>query len=228
MARLSLQEAARMLGVSPQTLRRWARQGMLGIRRPEGEPTFHPSELEQWARSHGLHLRPRPAAPPVATLEPDGRTRGLFEALVAGGIQRDLAAISRGEALTLLVSRVALPERADPEDLLDQLRQREALSSTGLGHGVALPHPRTPSSAFVDRPLVLLGLFENPVDWQAIDGQPVHSAFLLLNPTPAGHLKILSRLAFLLRDDAFCGLLARKAADEEILQAVRKGEPGLP
>lgn len=217
-----------MLGVSPQTLRRWARQGMLGMRRPEGEPTFHASELEQWACSHGLHLRPRPPSSPVATLAPGGRSQGLSEALAAGGIHRGLAATSREHALSLLVSRVALPGRADPEALLDQLREREALSSTGLGHGVALPHPRTPSSAFVSRSLVLLGLFELPVDWQAIDGQPVHSAFLLLNPTPVEHLKILSRLAFLLRDDSFCALLGRKATDEEILQAVREGEPRLP
>lgn len=88
-----------------------------------------------------------------------------------------------------------LPERA----IFDVILQRERLGSTGVGNGIAIPHGKLSNLSS------LVGIFarvETPVDFEALDDQPVDLVFLLLAPEGAGadHLKALSRIARVLRD----------------------------
>lgn len=88
-----------------------------------------------------------------------------------------------------------LPER----EIFDVILQRERLGSTGVGNGIAIPHGK------LSKLSSLVGIFarlETPVDFEALDDQPVDLVFLLLAPEGAGadHLKALSRIARVLRD----------------------------
>ncbi|MDI7864748.1 PTS IIA-like nitrogen regulatory protein PtsN [Rhizobiaceae bacterium n13] len=88
-----------------------------------------------------------------------------------------------------------LPER----EIFDVILQRERLGSTGVGNGIAIPHGKLSSVSSI------VGIFarlETPVDFEALDDQPVDLVFLLLAPEGAGadHLKALSRIARVLRD----------------------------
>jgi PTS system nitrogen regulatory IIA component len=142
-----------------------------------------------------------------------------------GGGVEGLSGETPKEVLGALIDAAPLPLEVDRRSLLEQLFQRENLASTGLGHGVALPHPRTPSPEFSPEPMVILGQLVQPMDWRALDGEPVHTVLLLLNPSPDIHLKILSRLAFLLREERFHSLLATQAGFAEILVMVASMEP---
>ena len=88
------------------------------------------------------------------------------------------------------------------------LMQREKLGSTGVGNGVAIPHGKLPK---LDKLFGLFARLDRPVDFEALDGQPVDLIFLLLAPEGAGadHLKALARVARLLRDPE----VARKLRD---------------
>jgi len=102
--------------------------------------------------------------------------------------------------------------------ILEVLQQREKLGSTGVGHGIAIPHGK------LSRLSKLFGLFarlERPIDFEALDGQPVDLVFLLLAPEGAGadHLKALARVARLLRDADVARKL-RSSRDAETLYAV--------
>ena len=102
--------------------------------------------------------------------------------------------------------------------ILEVLQQREKLGSTGVGHGIAIPHGK------LSRLSKLFGLFarlEWPIDFEALDGQPVDLVFLLLAPEAAGadHLKALARVARLLRDADVARKL-RSSRDAETLYAV--------
>ena len=219
---LNVQEAATLLGVSSDTLRRWARQGLLGMRLPSGDLQFRKPELERWAREHGLRLR-APATARAATSVTDELP--LLSAMRRGGFVPRVTGADRFEALADLVRQAPLAGEVDRAQLLEQLVSRERLSSTGLGHGVALPHPRTPSAAFARESAVVVGFLERALDWEAVDQQPVHSVMLLLSPAPAAHLKVLSRVAFLLRDDGFCQMLAEHAGEDLVLAKVEELEP---
>ncbi|NQU48606.1 MAG: PTS sugar transporter subunit IIA [Planctomycetes bacterium] len=230
---LSLDEAAKMLGVSSGTVRRWAREGLLGVRRPSGGFRFETSQLRRWARSQGLRIHDVssvpvrgswPALSPPAS-DAESNAQPLTFALSRGGVvEIDQASTSR-EVMREMVNKAPLAPEVDREDLFDQLLQREGLTSTGLGDGVALPHPRQPSAEFSAQPMVVLAQLKPAIDWRALDGKPVHSVLLLLNPSPNVHLKILSRLAFLLRDAEFQQLLEDQADFDKILAAVATKEP---
>jgi PTS system nitrogen regulatory IIA component len=93
--------------------------------------------------------------------------------------------------------------------------QREKLGSTALGAGIAIPHGKLPK---LDRIYGVFARLERPIDFEALDGQPVDLVFVLLAPESAGadHLKALSRIARLLRDPQLANQL-RDASDAEAI-----------
>ena len=115
--------------------------------------------------------------------------------------------------------RTGLAER----QIFETVLQRERLGSTGVGNGIAIPHGKL---AGVERLMGVFARLENPVDFDAIDGEPVDLVFLLLAPENAGadHLKALSRIARTLRDPVRVERL-RATSDEDALLAVL-ADPG--
>jgi PTS system nitrogen regulatory IIA component len=90
--------------------------------------------------------------------------------------------------------------------VLDALLARESLGPTGVGHGVALPHARLPGLEQVVGAFVLL---DKPIDFNAVDRQPVDLAFALFAPEDAGveHLKALALVSRTLRESSICAKL---------------------
>jgi len=129
-----------------------------------------------------------------------------------------LKAKSKKQLLQDLSARAApitgIPER----DIFDVLLQRERLGSTGLGHGVAIPHGKLHG---LKRIAGVFARLAEPIDFEAIDGQKVDIVVLLLAPEGAGadHLKALARISRLLRDGAAVEKL-RAARDASALYAV--------
>jgi nitrogen PTS system EIIA component len=122
------------------------------------------------------------------------------------------------QALQEIAAKAAALTGQSDRAILEILLQREKLGSTGVGNGVAIPHGKLPKLGKV------FGLFarlERPVDFEALDGQPVDLVFLLLAPEGAGadHLKALARVARLLRDPEVARKL-RESRDAEALYAV--------
>lgn len=106
----------------------------------------------------------------------------------------------------------------DEQAVFETLAQRERLGSTGIGEGVAIPHGKLPG---LDRLFGLVARLERPVDFEALDGQPVDIAFLLLAPEGAGaeHLKALAQVARLLREPGILERI-RAARDASALYAL--------
>jgi nitrogen PTS system EIIA component len=102
--------------------------------------------------------------------------------------------------------------------IFEILLQREKLGSTAVGNGIAIPHGKLPK---LDRLFGLFARLERPIDFEALDGQPVDLVFLLLAPEGAGadHLRALARVARLLRDHDVARKL-RESRDAEALYAV--------
>lgn len=111
----------------------------------------------------------------------------------------DVRAAGKAELLSELTGRAATALKLPPELILKELLKREELGSTGLGDGVALPHTRLLQ---LTKPLGVLARLSRPIDFDAIDGQPVDLVFLLLLPAqPHGEqLNALASVARKLRD----------------------------
>ncbi len=99
-----------------------------------------------------------------------------------------------GSKRGVLSEMIALLPSMDADQVMDLVMAREKLGSTGIGHGVALPHARMPG---LTEPVIVLLRHRDGVDFDAIDGQPVHLVLLLLVPDDddKGHLDLLAQLA---------------------------------
>lgn len=116
------------------------------------------------------------------------------------------AASSKKRLLHDLGDLAASAYALDVTTVVDALQDRESLGPTGVGHGVALPHARLDGLDKVSGAFVLL---EKPVDFEAVDRQPVDIAFALFAPKEAGveHLKALALVSRTLRESSICAKL---------------------
>jgi PTS system nitrogen regulatory IIA component len=127
------------------------------------------------------------------------------------------------EELAQLLSR-GVPG-VDASDILNSLSAREKLGSTGLGHGVAIPHGRM---AGVNESVGAFMRLKHPLDYDAHDGQPVDLVFGLLVPQGAteAHLKHLAAIAEMFSDEAFCQKLRGAADETSLYQLLKSYAPG--
>ena len=112
----------------------------------------------------------------------------LSDALKAGGISYRIGGNDKPSVLHVIVDILNLPEEVDRGFLYQVLMARETLGSTGIGDGIAIPHVRNPVVLHVSKPSMTLCFLDHPIDFGAIDGQPVSTLFTLISPTVRAHL----------------------------------------
>lgn len=148
----------------------------------------------------------------------------LSELLSIDRIKIPLESETKDDLLRELVGVASAPAD-DParDDVLRAVREREAVLSTGIGHGVAIPHGK--SSAVGDLRMAA-GRAAAPVDFDALDGQPVSLFFLLVGPESAAgpHIKALSRISRLVRKDEVRDKLVAARTAQEFMDALREAE----
>jgi len=129
-----------------------------------------------------------------------------------------LPATSKKQAIQELAKRAAQITGIHERTVFDVLLERERLGTTGVGNGIAIPHGKLPG---LNRLYGLFARLEKPIDFEAVDDQPVDLIFLLLAPEGAGadHLKALARVSRLLRDRTICEKL-RGSDEAEALYAL--------
>lgn len=112
---------------------------------------------------------------------------------------------------------------AEPEPLLSALLAREKVLSTGIGHGIAVPHAISPAAG---TPQVVLGIAPGGVEFQAMDGGPVYVFFVLLSPPDGAghHTRLLARIARLGRDPDFVTGLRDHPEPEAAIARIREYE----
>ena len=143
---------------------------------------------------------------------------GDFAELLRGdAIVPCLQASDKGAALAAIARHAAPIAGLMPSLILERVREREALGTTGFGQGVAIPHARIAGLSGIT---VVLARLAAPLDYEALDGEPVDLMVLLLSPESAGadHLKALARISRALRNREILAAL-RAAPDIEAMRA---------
>jgi nitrogen PTS system EIIA component len=127
----------------------------------------------------------------------------ITDILTPAGVVANLRAANKRQALQELAKRAAQLAGKHERAIFEVLLERERLGTTGIGHGTAIPHGRMPD---LPQLYAVFARLEKPIDFEAIDGEPVDLIFLLLTPASSGadHLKALARISRLLRDKAVC------------------------
>jgi len=148
----------------------------------------------------------------------------ISDLLAPDAILPALKVQSKKQLLQELAARAHQIARLPERRIFETLVERERLGTTGVGAGIAIPHGRMAEAGSIT------GIFahlETPIDYEAVDSQPVDLVFMLLAPEEAGadHLKALARVSRLLRNAAICEKL-RAAASAEALYSILTTQNG--
>jgi len=150
----------------------------------------------------------------------------LSELLTSSRVKVPLESTTKDELLAELVAVLA-SERCirDADEVLRVIREREAVLSTGIGSGVAIPHGKSIASPELS---IAAGVARAPVEYDALDGEPVQLVFLLVGPEAAAgaHIKALSRISRLVRQPELRARLLESADSQEFIAALREAEIG--
>ena len=219
--KISINDLSKSLSLPVNTLERWMRQGSLPVHKEEGNfCVFNYSILKKWAEKHNLNFVMTEEAGEEKEEKKEKNQTGFSIALKRGGIFHNIKGHSIDSALAFAVKNVPGLTDSEKEKLLDQMIQRENMASTGVGKGIAFPHPRTPCSEIINDSTILVCFLENTVDYNSIDGVPVFILFLLLCPDTGNHLHLLSRMAFYVRDNKFVEFLKTKPTSDELFEKI--------
>jgi PTS system nitrogen regulatory IIA component len=219
---LTARDAARLLGVPEATLERWLRTGELAATRVNEQYRFNKIDLLEFATARNLDISDEL----LAEVEQPALPK-LADAIRAGGVHRDVSGADKASILRAVVDRLPLTAPADRDLLHRVLLAREALGSTGFGNGIAIPHPRNPIVLRIAKPEVAICYLDRPIDFEALDGKPVHTLVTLVSPSTRTHLHLLAVVAAALRDPGVLARLQAKAGADELVPEIERVEAGM-
>lgn len=214
--KLTVREAAALLGETEDRVHDWIEDRNLPAQRIRGQFRINRSELLEWATENHVAI----SAGAFAAADDESAPPSIAGALRAGGIHRGVPGENVVEVLCEVVRLLPMVSEAERETLTEFVRAREASGSTAVGHGIAIPHVRSPIVLAPAEVVASLCFLDRPLDLGARDSKPVDTLFFLVCPTIKAHLATLARLAHLLRNGDFRNLLERRAPDPEILDIV--------
>lgn len=221
--KLELKQLARCMQLPRDTLERWIRQGRIPVKKTDQCCEFNKDALDTWAKKHHIRfaLEDNLALDCQCSSDSQHGSDSLFSAFVRGGFNSNLSGRSVEDVLKNAVDLV--PSLSDSERVLlfENIMERERLTSTGIGKGVAIPHPRNPLPENGREAMITTCLLDHPVDFKSIDRKPVSVLFLMVCPSVKSHLFLLSRISFCLRDDAFIALLDSRPTADLFFSAIK-------
>ncbi len=153
----------------------------------------------------------------------------LGELVVESAISPALESKDRDDVIAELMDGLIAAGAADKalrDDLIAKVLEREKMSSTGFGRGVAVPHVKHPA---LKKLVAAVGVSQAGVDFNALDKQPVYSIFLLLSPEdrPEEHLQAMETIFKNLRKDTFRRFLRQATTTDEVMTLLGEADDQL-
>ncbi len=146
----------------------------------------------------------------------------IMDFLNADAITVDLQATDKKSAIVELVEVLKSTKKVKKTDeIIEVVLEREKLGSTGIGQGVAIPHGKTD---VLQEQVGALGISRKGIEFNSLDGEPVHIVFLLVGPVEVAgqHLKALSRISRLFKDKFLRQAIRDAKTKEEIVKIIQQ------
>jgi PTS system nitrogen regulatory IIA component len=195
---LKLKDVAELLNVSEATVRRWIANGKIPYYRLSHQFRFSRSEIENWVLSCKQGKEEfSPFDQEEGMKERLGTHQfGLYRAIHRGGVYGDVPGSTKEEVIRNAMDRIAVDLSLDADVITELLLDRERLMPTALSNGIGVPHTRDflLQESF---DVVAVVFPEKPIEYGALDGQPVHTLFFLFACDDKRHLHLLAKLAHL-------------------------------
>jgi len=219
---MTLSEVATYLKLSDKTVQKMVKAREIPCARVGNQWRFMKTMLDDWLLSR-MEVVPQNDLSRIiereADLVPLSRLTGNSL------INLNLRAENPREVLEALAAKAAEAGYVNNIDsLVKGLLKREKMISTAVGEGIAIPHLRTPDARLVEGPALVIGLVRDGVDFGASDGSRTRLFFLLLSDSEVVHLRIMAKLARLLRIPGVSEELMQAGTGENIMEILIKNE----
>jgi nitrogen PTS system EIIA component len=215
---LKLEEVSELLNVSEATIRRWLADGKIPAYQLNEQYRFSRHEIEDWLVSHEF-----------VDDEENKHTQGglkhfaLFRAIHKGGVYHNVPGSNKEEIIKNSAKLLAKDHNFDPDIMADLLLDRENLMSTALNNGLAVPHTREITfNKHYDAVAIVFP--KEPIEYGALDNEPVHTLFFLFACDDKRHLNLLAKAAHFSRDQRTVDFLKSKPTKNDILKHIRSWE----
>lgn len=223
---LTIEDVSDLLNVAPKKITEWIDDGHIPCYRINSEFRFSRLEIENWMlkkESLESHFKEQNRK----STKGGNKQFNLFRALHKGGVLHQVPGITKNEVIRNAMETIAKDLNVDQNVLTDLLIDRETLQSTGIGHGIGLPHTR---DSFVRsaNDYVYVAFPSKPIeDYGALDGQPVHTLFFLFASDDKRHLHLLAKIAHFTSQPPLREALLERPNKAHLLETIRKWEAGV-
>jgi PTS system nitrogen regulatory IIA component len=234
---LKIKDVAELLNVSETTIRRWLAEGKIPAYRLHHQYRFSRIEIENWMLScrlqketgNFLPVHEEQIYPPKKQKKEDQEGKkgmqqfSLFRAIHRGGVFTDILSNEKKGMIRETMDRISGDLGMDPLVMSDLLLDREKLMPTALNNGIAVPHTRD-FTLKGPTDVVTVVFPKKPIDWGALDENPVHTLFFLFACDDKRHLHLLAKLAHLSSNDEALELMRSKPSKKELLDYMKDWE----
>ncbi|PIS01463.1 MAG: PTS sugar transporter subunit IIA [Chlamydiae bacterium CG10_big_fil_rev_8_21_14_0_10_35_9] len=233
---LKIKDLAELLNVSETTIRRWLAEGKIPAYRLNHQFRFSRSEIEDWVMSCRMNKNTDKVHPDVSiqsdtmkniVAKSGTRQFSLYRALHHGEVLSDVLGSEKEQVIRGSVKKIAQSMNLDGDVISELLMDRERLMPTSLNYGIAVPHTRD----FLlqeTNDVVTVVYPQEPIEYGALDNQPVHTLFFLFACEDKRHLHLLAKLAHFASDEKCRDFLLTKPKKIELLKFIKEFESKIP
>ncbi len=216
---LSIEEVAARLNVSVEKLNHWVKQDKFPCQIKKGKMAFSDTAIKTWLEDNlkAAHNKLTAEHQSLQT-PPPRRGRSMFDFILRGGVFYNIDGATPQDVITNALNAMPLPNYCNKAGVIEQILERESIVSTALGNGVAVPHARNPLMEHEDDERIAICFLRHPIDFRALDREPVTALFIMMSHARRSHLQMLQRISFFCSQDDFIAMLKRRAQKEEIFE----------
>ncbi|MGZ3633377.1 MAG: PTS sugar transporter subunit IIA [Parachlamydiaceae bacterium] len=232
---LKVKDVADLLNVSEVTIHRWLTEGKIPAYRLNEHYCFSRGEIQNWVMNQGMDCRlesltesdsPEAVSPEEESASSKGiKQFSLYRALHKGKVLTAVEGTTKEELIHTAVEDIASTLDLDSEMLFELLWDRERLQATALNNGVGVPHTR--DFLLKAQDVVFIAYPKNPIEYGALDGQPVHTLFFLFACEDKRHLHLLAKIALLCTHPGALDFLRQHPSKLALLEYVKAWESSL-
>jgi PTS system nitrogen regulatory IIA component len=217
---MTLQEVAQYLKISERSVLRMAQRGEIPVIKIANQWRFMQTLIDDWLMSR---MKNASKPPLVRMIEQSEIILPLSRLLKPEHIIFHIKPGSIESVLSQLIEPLVKSKTIiDAKKLFTYLKEREDMASTALGNGVALPHPRNPCICRITEPSVVVGICEEGTFYNSLDGSKTRLFFLVCTDSDIVHLKIMSKLAYLMKDNNTINGIIDAKNEKEVLELLNR------
>ncbi len=216
---LKIKDVSRLLNITEKTVLKWIKEKDMPFYKINHQYRFNKGELNEWILKNNI-----PISDNFLEISELKEKFFISNLVKKGKIFYNIEGKDVNDVIASAINVIDIPIDISKNEVIQSLIEREEMMTTGIGEGIAIPHPRNPIITDIEHESISICMLKNEVDFKSIDDKLVHTLLIILSANPRRHLEILSKISFLCRQSEFIKLLKNHSTEETILTYIEEKE----